>query len=728
MDANEYQRRASLTAAPQNDADRAANAVLGLAGEAAELAHLLLNGGWRGSMQVQHALRAIEALGTLIEPVKKVIYQGHEPPVYADFMASFDHQRLVMRQWGDWSYREPHEDRSIWALTPAVGDLLTTDREFADELGDAQWYVAQGARAIGWDLGIVMSGNLLKLERRYPDGRFTPEASQGRTPGSITFSGGVLTQMYVNLAEPPPAPAPTLPAITGLHLVPALDGSSFDLVWDATGLPYAVELEGSPTMFFCGSGRSSGAWMRKSTPYQLRVRLQDGARFGPWSDWVTITPQVPVTITGVAIDTSEDERTVRVDTVWPALPTADLEWEDNSVYTGYWTPTSDWLLPRRWHDYQVRFRWRLIGLPHGEWSDWAIVPARPLPEVRGLRVEQGVATHPASDALTYARLVWDNREPEIGYEVEFLETGNRYWLNESGSIAQSNVPLALRVRAAVQGREGPWSEPVTLPPDPELTPPPNSEPGDPAPITLRMAAVGAQKDQRIVALEWEGGRGRTYVVDVSNDAAFEDVVAQYSGHGPAATIFIDWTDTPFMRVRGMDWGRVVSVSNVIHVPPAPPREPEPFSRVQVEPGAGFAPATTPCQHPMMDVLSRPVVAGRPTVYARCTRCGVEQWLDEETEQPIGPFQPAPALAESDRLFKAHRNVREALNQRTVEMRWIVTEDVSMYPSSPTEAAAIEKAEHLGRTEGKKFFVWQLVGQVEPAEAPVRWVKASDLPF
>ena len=30
---------------------------------AGELAKLLLNGGWRGSIQVQHALRAIEALG-----------------------------------------------------------------------------------------------------------------------------------------------------------------------------------------------------------------------------------------------------------------------------------------------------------------------------------------------------------------------------------------------------------------------------------------------------------------------------------------------------------------------------------------------------------------------------------------------------------------------------------------------------------------------------------------
>lgn len=45
------------------------------------------------------------------------------------------------------------------------------DRErFAEELGDAAWYLAISADAIGYDLETVLQMNIDKLRKRYPDG------------------------------------------------------------------------------------------------------------------------------------------------------------------------------------------------------------------------------------------------------------------------------------------------------------------------------------------------------------------------------------------------------------------------------------------------------------------------------------------------------------------------------------------------------------------------------
>ena len=56
----------------------------------------------------------------------------------------------------------------------------TLDREkLALELGDVAWYLAETARAIGYDLDTVLQMNVDKLKARYPDG-FAAARSRNR--------------------------------------------------------------------------------------------------------------------------------------------------------------------------------------------------------------------------------------------------------------------------------------------------------------------------------------------------------------------------------------------------------------------------------------------------------------------------------------------------------------------------------------------------------------------
>lgn len=50
----------------------------------------------------------------------------------------------------------------------------------AEELGDAQWYIAMGCEVLDIDLSLVMGHTIQKLKERYPDG-FSSEASMNRT-------------------------------------------------------------------------------------------------------------------------------------------------------------------------------------------------------------------------------------------------------------------------------------------------------------------------------------------------------------------------------------------------------------------------------------------------------------------------------------------------------------------------------------------------------------------
>ena len=55
------------------------------------------------------------------------------------------------------------------------------DKEaLAKELGDICWYVAETAQVLGYDLETVMTMNIEKLKKRYPDG-FRSEDSINRT-------------------------------------------------------------------------------------------------------------------------------------------------------------------------------------------------------------------------------------------------------------------------------------------------------------------------------------------------------------------------------------------------------------------------------------------------------------------------------------------------------------------------------------------------------------------
>ena len=52
--------------------------------------------------------------------------------------------------------------------------------EFAKELGDVAWYLAEAATALGMDLETILQMNIEKLKRRYPEG-FDVEKSIHRT-------------------------------------------------------------------------------------------------------------------------------------------------------------------------------------------------------------------------------------------------------------------------------------------------------------------------------------------------------------------------------------------------------------------------------------------------------------------------------------------------------------------------------------------------------------------
>lgn len=58
--------------------------------------------------------------------------------------------------------------------------------EFANELGDVLWYLAESASAYGLDLGRIAAHNILKLQSRYPEG-FSQEDSKNRNIDNEVF-------------------------------------------------------------------------------------------------------------------------------------------------------------------------------------------------------------------------------------------------------------------------------------------------------------------------------------------------------------------------------------------------------------------------------------------------------------------------------------------------------------------------------------------------------------
>lgn len=50
------------------------------------------------------------------------------------------------------------------------------------ELGDLTWYVAEACSAIGYSMAHIAWRNFKKLKARYPEGHFSVERSENRTP------------------------------------------------------------------------------------------------------------------------------------------------------------------------------------------------------------------------------------------------------------------------------------------------------------------------------------------------------------------------------------------------------------------------------------------------------------------------------------------------------------------------------------------------------------------
>lgn len=105
-------------------------------------------------------------------------------------MNANDYQRAAIRTDGTTSV----EDRLMNAALGLAGEAgefanhikkwrfhgHELDRGYClKELGDIAWYIGQAATALGALLGDVLSENLAKLARRYPQG-FSSEASLNR--------------------------------------------------------------------------------------------------------------------------------------------------------------------------------------------------------------------------------------------------------------------------------------------------------------------------------------------------------------------------------------------------------------------------------------------------------------------------------------------------------------------------------------------------------------------
>jgi|GEM_PF-493136 len=174
MDANEYQRLAMRTSTAHDRPEhRMVNAVLGLAGEAGELASSI-GADMNGDPLARELLSLIAAVGAVADRVKKGRYHGH----------SLDYQALIgqtfeIEMMSDYVIKTIRREGERGAPPPEALYVGIDVPELTLELGDAQWYVAQAADAMGVELGEVMQANIRKLAQRYPDG-FSAAASLGR--------------------------------------------------------------------------------------------------------------------------------------------------------------------------------------------------------------------------------------------------------------------------------------------------------------------------------------------------------------------------------------------------------------------------------------------------------------------------------------------------------------------------------------------------------------------
>ena len=106
-------------------------------------------------------------------------------------MEANEYQRLAMRTLNPALGERDVLINAVMGLCGEAGEAIdlvkkhlaqghTLDREkLALELGDVAWYLAETARAIGYDLDTVLQMNVDKLKARYPEG-FAAARSRNR--------------------------------------------------------------------------------------------------------------------------------------------------------------------------------------------------------------------------------------------------------------------------------------------------------------------------------------------------------------------------------------------------------------------------------------------------------------------------------------------------------------------------------------------------------------------
>lgn len=106
------------------------------------------------------------------------------------------YQKLAMRTSNGDLTNEEHLMNGVLGLCGEAGEAADIVKKYrmqghelnkehlALELGDVMWYIAETATAIGYDLDKIMSMNIDKLLKRYPE-RFDSAKSQNREKGDI---------------------------------------------------------------------------------------------------------------------------------------------------------------------------------------------------------------------------------------------------------------------------------------------------------------------------------------------------------------------------------------------------------------------------------------------------------------------------------------------------------------------------------------------------------------
>lgn len=110
-------------------------------------------------------------------------------------MTAKDYQDLASRTINKELYDYELEHHALHGMAGEIGELHSLyqksyqghvfDEEHAQkELGDLLWFIAEYCTAMGWSLEEVMTKNINKLMKRYPDG-FNSEKSVNREEGDI---------------------------------------------------------------------------------------------------------------------------------------------------------------------------------------------------------------------------------------------------------------------------------------------------------------------------------------------------------------------------------------------------------------------------------------------------------------------------------------------------------------------------------------------------------------